>query len=517
MKRLLTPLLWLLLPLGALGHVGSPNVFFTGQAGPHTIRVVIRPPAVLPGVAQVDVRVATDGVTNVTLQAALWEAGLDAAPAPVEASAVAGETNFFSGALWLSRAGSFSVHVNVAGGGGSGTAIVPLNSSATKRPAMPPLVGVLLVALGVALSLGVVWLAGVAARESVLEPGTFTGPHERHRARAVAMGAALLLGAALFAGKTRWQRMDREFRNNSLSQPQPVAATVRSNGTLRLLQITPSAADAPGGPAWDTLATDHGKLMHLFLLREPDFDAFAHLHPVRRDARTFENVLPPLPGGRYQLYGEVTYENGLNRTLVATVSLPGSAASAVPQLMGRSNLLNEAFCASAYVPATNSAMPVALDADDSWHVGAASATLVARLMGGYTMQFLTAGEMVENREAALRFVLLAPDGQPAALQPYMGMFGHAVVRRTDGAVFTHLHPVGTISMAAQELFARQARGEAGTATNGLAPVTTPTNVVHDVSFPYAFPRSGDYRLWAQVRAQGRVLTGVFDVRVIPAR
>ena len=138
MKRLLTTLLWLLLPLGALGHVGSPNVFFTGQAGPHPIRVVIRPPAVLPGVAQVDVRVATDGVTNVSLRAALWEAGLDAAPAAEPASAVAGETNFFSGALWLSRDGSYSVHVTVAGGGGSGTAVIPLNSAATKPPAMSP-------------------------------------------------------------------------------------------------------------------------------------------------------------------------------------------------------------------------------------------------------------------------------------------------------------------------------------------------------------------------------------------
>ena len=44
-------------------------------------------------------------------------------------------------------------------------------------------------------------------------------------------------------------------------------------------------------PPWDTLVADHGKLMH-FLLREPDHNGFAHLHPVRRDARLFENVLP---------------------------------------------------------------------------------------------------------------------------------------------------------------------------------------------------------------------------------
>jgi len=32
------------------------------------------------------------------------------------------------------------------------------------------------------------------------------------------------------------------------------------------------------------------------------------------------------------------------------------------------------------------------------------------------------------------------------------MAGHAVVRRQDGAIFAHLHPAGTFSMAAQEFF-----------------------------------------------------------------
>ena len=37
-------------------HIGSPDVFFTGAAGPYDVRVVIRPPEVVPGIARVTVR-----------------------------------------------------------------------------------------------------------------------------------------------------------------------------------------------------------------------------------------------------------------------------------------------------------------------------------------------------------------------------------------------------------------------------------------------------------------------------
>src|SRR3989454_5313926 len=42
-------------------------------------------------------------------------------------------------------------------------------------------------------------------------------------------------------------------------------------------------------------------------------------------------------------------------------------------------------------------------------------------------------------------VVTDPSGRPARLEPYMGMAGHAMITRDDGAVFVHLHPAGTVS------------------------------------------------------------------------
>ena len=501
--------LWLLLPLAAHAHVGSPNVFFDGSAGPNPVHVVIRPPATLPGIAQVDVRVGAEGVTEVSVQATMGNAGRDAAPAPLRANAVAGDEHLFNAVLWLFRDGTYGIHIAVESARGRGTAIIPLNSAATRQPAMPPALGAVLAGLGGLLLLGAIRLAGAAALESTLEPGAVPGRREQRRARIAMIAATLLFAAALSAGTARWRSMDREYRSNALARPLPVVADVLADGPVHRLRLTPP----PSATGWETLVADHGKLMHLFLVREPDFDTFAHLHPVRRDARTFENVLPALPAGTYRVYGEVTHKNGASQTLTTQVVLPAPIGAAVQAALDP-KMLNEIICQSPLVQVGNGVQPFTLDADDSWHISpppkyaAPARTQVSRLMGGGSMVFENAGDLVENREIALRFSVFTAKGERAAIQAYMGMRGHAVVRRDDGEVFTHLHPAGTISMAAQEVFAAADRAER------VEPVQVDPSSA--VAFPYALPRPGAYRLWVQVRVEGRVLTGVFDVRVAPA-
>ena len=50
----------------AYAHVGSPAVFFEGMAGPYRAHVIIRPAEVIPGLADVSVRVEGAQVERVT-------------------------------------------------------------------------------------------------------------------------------------------------------------------------------------------------------------------------------------------------------------------------------------------------------------------------------------------------------------------------------------------------------------------------------------------------------------------
>ena len=121
--------------LSAQAHIGSPNVFVEGKAGEYSVHVVIRPPPVVPGLAEVIVRVPEEPVQRVTVLPVFWNAGRNGAPPPDEAKLVRGETNLYSAALWLMRLGAYSVDITIEGARGKGTLVVPVNSMATNtRP-----------------------------------------------------------------------------------------------------------------------------------------------------------------------------------------------------------------------------------------------------------------------------------------------------------------------------------------------------------------------------------------------
>jgi hypothetical protein len=120
-------------------------------------------------------------------------------------------------------------------------------------------------------------------------------------------------------------------------------------------------------------------------------------------------------------------------------------------------------------------------------------------------------------ELSLELHVTEPDGTPSALEPYMGMLSHAAVTAADGSVFVHLHPAGSISMAAMQQFQAGEGGPVpppGMAMPGMAGMAVMAGGAPNVvRFPFAFPAAGAYRVFVQVKVAGVVETAAFDVEV----
>jgi hypothetical protein len=494
-----------LLALLTTAHVGNPDALFEGKAGPYDVRVLVRPPGVVPGQAEVTVHVVQDGIRRVAVQAAPWDLGLKGAPPADEARQSRGDPHLYTTDVWLMTSGSYAVHLRVEGTAGDGTAIVPVVSMPTRTLAMNRLLGAVLVVLGTALVAGAVTIVRAAVGESVLEPGELPDRRRRWKGRVAAVVGAAVLGLGLTGANGWWTSVDRRHREQ-IYRPPHITPSVRMEGRARTLRVAIDDS-AWVGPtrAYMPLIPDHGKMMHLFLVSDSGLAAFAHMHPRMLDSSTFDTPLPPLPVGRYRVYADVVHASGFAQTLTGAVDVPQAPGGAAAAVRG--------------------------DPDDAWHAGAPVgvdrplAGTEARVLGnGFTMTWARGAPLVAGEGTALRFHVRTFDGAPVPVEPYMGMAGHAIVSRDDGAVFVHLHPLGTVSAAAMERLAARERGDtlpeahaSGMAFAHNAQMALRGPTAGEVSFPFVFPEPGTYRVWVQVRCGGVVRTAAFDAVVAPRR
>ncbi len=495
MRTPLRLLLVLIVATPALAHVGSPNVFFEGDAGPYHLFVTIRTPPVIPGIAEIEIRSPSNDVREIrVVPLRLTGPGSEYPPAPDVATRSKDDPQFFTGSLWLMEGGALQVRIEVDGARGRSELAVPVTAVAQRTLRMRRSLGALLLGLMLFLALGVVSIAGAGAREAKLEPGARPEPGQIRRGRIAMAAASVLVLGVLDLGNMWWNSEAENYARNVYKSP-PADARLEPGGRLIVREgqgaviLRDSLGHAIEPPKLKDLLLDHNHLMHLFLIRLPGMERLLHLHPEQLANSDFAQNLPELPAGRYQAYADVVTQSGFPMTLVGQVDLPD-------------------------VPGK----PLA--GDDSEWSGAPLAS-----GGGSTVSELPdGGRMVWERDATplranvampFRFRVEGKDGKPAEdLEPYMGMPGHAEFVRSDLTVFAHVHPAGSVSMAALELAQASLLGGSPPPPMGHVMSIAPMGPLSPaVSFPYGFPQPGLYRIFVQVKRAGRIETGVFDAQV----
>lgn len=460
----------------AEAHVGSPDVFFEGDAGPYHLYVTVRSPDVIPGVAAIEIRSQAGDVTAISVvPLRLTGPGSELPPVADRAERSPVDPQFFTASSWLMERGSLQIRISVEGARGPGKLAVPVPAFSQRTLPMRSGLGALLFGLMLVLAAAVIAIVSAAIREASLEPGVLPGARDRKRARTAAVIAACSVVALLGFGRWWWSSTAADAAAR-VARPWQLAPRVE--GCQLRIGKAPETVRTP-------LLLDHGHEMHLFVVRVPALDRLAHLHPARGDDDVFAQRLPALPVGRYRLFADIVSGYGFPLTGVGEIELPDLAC---PALEGD----DAGWSGPPHAAAGSPAGPAAALSDGARMIWERNAPLRAGVA------------------SSLRFHVIGRDGSPVTLESYMGMAGHAAIMATDLSVFAHLHPAGSVSMPALELAnAGAAAGDphAGHAMQAALPP--------DVVFPYGFPKPGAYRVFVQVKLAGKVETGAFDVTVEP--
>jgi hypothetical protein len=183
-----------------------------------------------------------------------------------------------------------------------------------------------------------------------------------------------------------------------------------------------------------------------------------------------------MPEGQYKLFADIVHRTGFPETQVATVNMPAVTGET-------------------------------LSGDDAGSFDLAPSDKVAQLSGGYRMVWQRDDRRLKaGRPNWFRFRVEDKDGRPATdMEPYLGMAGHAVFLSADGSIFAHVHPAGSVAMAAVNL------AETGSSKPAMDKMVHGAGAA-EVSFPYGLPQPGEYRIFVQVKRAGKVETAEFVAR-----
>ena len=155
----------------------------------------------------------------------------------------------------------------------------------------------------------------------------------------------------------------------------------------------------PGGAAMTTYAIVHDKPLHLIVVRR-DLSGFQHLHPTMAADGTWGVDLTLAEPGIYRMVADFTAVVGgqqLATTLGGDLTVAGQYSPRVLPAPASSDVVDGFTVAYEGKPGTAATQPMLMN-------------------------------------------VVAAGGKPAALEPYLGAFGHLVVMRQGDLAYVHAHP-----------------------------------------------------------------------------
>lgn len=542
MKNILFTFFLFFLITTAYAHVGSPGSQMQGQAGPYRVLVSVTPPTSIPGKAQLSIHIENEDNFRVTARYINLKTGEHLASKPKQIKRSGNKIGYFEDHVWISAQGSAGIQIFVEGSAGKGSIMVPVVAVSTGESKIP----LELYLLGALLAILFIVTRNATIRRKILAQ-KFTSRREVQLKKGLNIAIYVVaVTMVTFAGQSWWYVRAANVNAHDY-QPLTANTSILLQEELPVFQLKIDSTDrsfTKKGNILSTLIPDHGKLMHTFLIRTPGLDVFAHLHPKRIDSLTFQAALPSLPVGKYLVYSDIVSYSGFSQTLVDTLEI--DVRYNTPEALSYTGIDD------AYVVTDPIDAPGRIPFDDNVVICGKPGTKTVFKDGSYAVWEGKPDKALETGKTyALNFEIFNPDGSPCLPEPYMGIMGHAVVLKTDGSVYIHLHPSGSYAMAAEHVFKNRMAdttkilknphsksfkdsidqhlttlesmtmidreiylmtemGMYETNDNGMMGMDH-SNQIH---FPYSFPKAGRYRIYLQIKRNEKILTGVFDVKVV---
>ncbi|MFZ9858073.1 MAG: hypothetical protein ACO3F2_07050 [Roseiflexaceae bacterium] len=255
-----------------------------------------------------------------------------------------------------------------------------------------------------------------------------------------------LVSVLILGGLYAWPTINVEW-NTPLNQSRPYATTVMRADQQKL---TIQLFDGSTGLPVDDLVPHHQALIHLVMI-EQTTHYFVHAHPVRTDPGVYKLDITNVPSGVYDVAIELERLGSGSQVLRSEVEWSGGRSASQP---------SHDFIAIPF----------------------------ETVIDGYAVAVAVLGDINAGVPTSIQ-VAVSKDGTPVrALDYWLGMRGHMILRDPAGSMFGHVHAAGAMN-------------------EDFQPVAIPG---HTVDFIYAFPQAQTYQLWLQVQVDGRILT-------VPAR